>query len=292
MAVIRRLLGSLTLPPPVRKFLGGLVVAVIVATLILLGVIEPFELDALDRLFLLRGPRPTTAPIVIVNVDEDSFDELGPLASTKTLVWPFPRAMHGMLLDAIASGGPRVIGVDILFSTPSQQGAADDKEFAEAVARAKKVVLGAAITIVSEGFYVKKDTNFPLPMIREGAAAVAPVNPVLDADNVVRRMSLRHMVGEAMDGFDVTLYRLAAASGLPVAPLPRRSDIMINYRGPKQTFPWVPYHRVIKGDIDPKVFKDKIVLVGTTSVLLHDNFATPFEHSGQMPGVEIHAHAI
>ena len=292
MAVIRRLLGSLTLPPPVRKFLGGLVVAVIVATLILLGVIEPFELDALDRLFLLRGPRPTTAPIVIVNVDEDSFDELGPLASTKTLVWPFPRAMHGMLLDAIASGGPRVIGVDILFSTPSQQGAADDQEFAEAVARAKKVVLGAAITVVSEDFYVKRDENFPIPIIREGAAAVAPVNPTLDDDNVVRRMPLRRVASQTLDGFDVTLYRLAAASGLPVAPLPRRNDFIINYRGPMRSFPWVPYHRVIKGDVDPKMFKDKIVLVGTTSVLLHDNFATPFERSGQMPGVEIHAHAI
>src|SRR5438046_878729 len=176
MAVIRKVLAALTLPPVVRKVLGGLLVAAVVVALTLLDVIEPFELDALDRLFQMRGPMATTAPVVIVNVDEDSFDELGPLAATKTLVWPFPRAMHGMLLDAIASGGPRVIGVDILFSTPSQQGAADDKEFAEAVARAKKVVLGAAITIVSEGFYVKKDTNFPLPMIREGAAAVAPVN--------------------------------------------------------------------------------------------------------------------
>src|SRR5438093_11953212 len=97
MAVIRRLLSSLTLPAPVRKFLGGLVVAVIVATLILLGVIEPFELDALDRFFSIRGPRPITAPIVIVTIDEDSFDELGELAATKTLTWPFPRAMPGVL---------------------------------------------------------------------------------------------------------------------------------------------------------------------------------------------------
>src|SRR5438477_618056 len=156
MAVIRKLLATLTPPPFVRKVLGGLVVAVVVATLIAVGALESWELDALDRLFLLRGPMATTAPVVIVNVDEDS-----------------------------------------------------------------------------------------------------------------------------LDGFDVTLYRLAAASGLKVAPLPRAHDIIINYRGAMQSFPWVPYHRVIKGDIDPKVFKDKIVLVGTTSVLLHDNFATPFERSGQ-----------
>ena len=220
MAVIRRLLGTFTLPPAVRKLLGGLVVAAAVATLILFGLAEPFELDALDRLFLLRGPIATTAPIVIVNVDEDSFEELGPLAASKTLAWPFPRAMHGMLLEAIASGKPRVIGVDLIFSTPSIHGAADDKEFSESVARVKKVVLGAAITRVSEGFYVKTNENFPLPSIRAGAAAVGPVNPTLDADNVVRRMPFHQVASERLDGFDLTLYRLAAASGLPVAPLP------------------------------------------------------------------------
>jgi adenylate cyclase len=224
--------------------------------------------------------------VVIVNIDEDSFDELD-------LAWPLPRALHGALLEVIASGGPRVIGVDILFPEPSPRGAADDKEFAESVMRVKKVVLGAAITWVSEGFYTKQDTNMPLPILREGAAAVAPVNLPPDRDAVVRRAPLRHRVGDYVDdGFDVALYRLAATTGLPVAPLPEKKDIIINFRGGRQTFPWVPYHRVVKGDVDPKIFKDKIVLIGPTTPVLHDLFPTPFERSGQMPGVEIHAHAI
>jgi adenylate cyclase len=286
MAVIRKVLAALTLPPPVRKVLGGLVVAAVAVTLIFLEVVEPYELDALDRLFWMRGPRPTTAPVVIVNIDEDSFDELD-------LAWPFPRALHGALIEAIASGGPRVIGVDLIFPEPSVRGAADDKELAASVKQAKTVVLGAAITWVSEGFYTKQDTNMPLPVIREGAAAVAPVNLPPDGDAVVRRAPLRHRVGDHVsDGFDVALYRLAAASGLTVAPLPKRDSIIINFRGGRQTFPWVPYHRVVKGDVDPKIFKDKIVLVGPTTPVLHDLFPTPFERSGQMPGVEIHAHAI
>ncbi len=293
MTAIRRLVAALTLPPRVRKLLGGLVVTAVVLTLMFFQVNEPFELDALDRLFRLRGPRSTTAPIVIVNIDEDSFDELGPLAATKTLTWPFPRALHGALLETIASGGPRVIGVDLIFSTPSAHGDADDKQFAEAVTRAKKVVLGNAITVVSEGFYVKQDPQLPLPIIREGAAAVAPLNMPPDPDAVVRRVPLRHRLGDQVsDGLDLALYRLAAASGLPVAALPKENDVIINYRGGRQTFPWVPYHRVVKGDVDPKIFKDKIVLVGTTTPVLHDLFPTAFERAGGMPGVEIHAHAI
>ena len=331
MSVFRRLVRLLTPPPGAHKVLGGVVCAVIVVTAILFQFIEPYELDALDRLFRLRGPRATTAPIVIVAIDEDSFDELGeevPVdcspedraagkcggTKPKGLAWPFPRVLHGTLVEMIASGGPRAIGVDILFSEPSTFGEADDEEFAEAIKRAGKVVLGAATTEVSEGFYNKADTNLPLPLLREGALAYAPVNPTLDEDAVVRRVPLRHVVGDRrhltarairtlppctpttsvclMDGFDFTLYRIAAASGLAVAPLPRRNEIIVNYRGPKQTFPWVPYHRVVKGDVDPQFFKDKIVLVGTTTAVLHDIFPTPFERSGQMPGVEIHAHAI
>jgi adenylate cyclase len=234
------------------------------------------------------------APIVVVNVDEDTFDELD-------LAWPFPRALHGTLVEMIAAGDPIAIGVDLLFPEPSVRGDEDDKEFGESVKRAKTVVLGAAITLVSEGFYVKQDTNFPLPVIREGARAVAAVNMPPDADAVVRRVPLRHRIGDPfspskddpiIEAFDVTLARLAGDAGLPVATMPEEASLLINHRGGRGTFPYVPYHRVVKGDIDPKVFKGKIVLVGVTSPVLHDLFPTPFERAGSMPGVEIHAHAI
>jgi adenylate cyclase len=294
MAVVRRVLAALTLPPFVRKMLAGVASAVVVGALMYLGVLDPIELDAYDRLFRLRGPRPPVAPVVIVNIDEDSFDELD-------LAWPFPRALHGTLLEMIASGGPLAIGVDLLFPEPSVRGAEDDQELGEAMKRVKNVVLGAAITVVSEGFYIKQDTNFPLPVIRQGATAVAAVNMPPDPDAVVRRVPLRHRIGDPLhpskddpivEALDVTLHRLAAAGGLAAAPVPSDAVVLINYRGGRETFPYVPYHRVVKGDVDPKVFKGKIVLVGVTSPVHHDLFPTSFERGGAMPGVEIHAHAL
>ena len=269
--------------------------AAIVWGLVSFSLLEAFELDALDRLFRLRGPRAPIAPVVVINIDEDSFDELD-------LAWPFPRALHGTLLEMVASGEPLVIALDLLFPEQSVRGADDDKEFGESVKRAKTVVLGAAITVVAEyGLYRKQDQNFPLPVIREGALKVAAVNMAPDPDAVVRRVHLRHRLGDPsrphpsdtyLDGLDVALARIAAAKGLSVAPIPAVESVLINHRGPERTFPYVPYHRVVKGDVDPKIFKDKIVLVGVNSPALHDNFPTPFERGGRMPGVEIHAHAL
>ena len=43
-----------------------------------------------------------------------------------------------------------------------------------------------------------------------------------------------------------------------------------------------------KPDVDPSLFRDKIVFVGVTAAGLHDVFETPFA-GGVMPGVQIHA---
>jgi adenylate cyclase len=44
-----------------------------------------------------------------------------------------------------------------------------------------------------------------------------------------------------------------------------------------------------KPDVDPAIFRDAIVFVGTTAAGLHDVFQTPFGDTGKMPGAQIHA---
>ncbi len=269
-----------------RTLLAGLAAAVVTVGLALLGALEMSELGTFDRLFQLRGPRPPVTPIVIVTIDEDSFDELN-------IPWPFPRAVHSQLVRALAAGKPIAIGFDVLFPEPSARGAEDDEALGAAVKKAGNVVLGAAITRVSEGFYDKIDLNAPVPEIRDGAAAVAPVNVQVDQDGHLRRAVIRvRMDTEILESWDIQLYRMARAAGIPVAPLPDDREIIINYRGGPRTFPWVPYHRVLSGDVPPDTFRDKIVLVGATTPVLQDIFSTPFARAREMPGVEIHAHVL
>src|SRR3989475_263052 len=256
------------------------------------GVLEPLETWALDRLFEFRGARQPSAPIVIVTIDEASNTELH-------TQWPFPRAMHGALLDRISAGGPLAIGVDLIFDRPSSRGLKDDRALSAAVARAGNVVLAAAPTVdpqtlQQQGISLKRiDENPPLPTIRQGAADVGSVNVFYDADGLIRRVPLRVGVGErTLPGFDAALHRIAARAGLVVAPLPAAAEVLINFRGGPRTFPWLPYYRVLRGEIRREAFQGKIVLVGQASKALQDFHPTPFAGLDGMTGVEIHANAL
>jgi adenylate cyclase len=270
-----------------RQLAGGIGAAVVTAVLVYGGFLEPVENWWLDQLFELRGAHQPTAPIVIITIDESSIIELN-------TQWPFPRAMHGELLDRIHAGQPLAIGVDLIFDTPSSRGDEDDRAFGAAIARAGNVVLAAAPTVDEQDFYRRVDLDPPLPVLRTGAAAFAPINVISDADGLVRRVPISFRVGKqkTLLGFDAMLSRIAARAGLAVKPLPDAPNVLINFCGGARTFPWVSYYRVLRGEIDPEAFRGKIVVVGPTSTVLHDLFPAPFARGGEMPGIEIHANAI
>ena len=282
-----------------RKQLCGIGAALFVVALVLVGPIERWEYLWFDQLFELRGARPPTAPIVIVTIDESSFQEL-------SLQWPFPRALHGQLIDRIRADRPLVIGLDIIFDSDSMFGPKDDEALGAAVARAGNVVLGLAGAqddqpLVSVGGKVlgakREVSNMPLPVIRKGAAAVAPLTVVPDPDSHVRRIPVRVPVPDPVKGyewllaFDAQLHRQVSAAGLATRPLPDAEEVLVNFRGGPRTFQRVPYYRVVRGET-PGLFRAKIVLIGSTSEVQHDVFATAFARGGDMPGVEIHANAL
>ena len=282
-----------------RKQLCGIGAALFVVALVLVGPLERWEYLWFDHLFELRGARPPTAPIVIVTIDESSFQEL-------SLQWPFPRALHGQLIDRIRADRPLVIGLDIIFDSDSMFGPKDDESLGAAVARAGNVVLGLAGAqddqpLVSVGGKVlgakREVSNMPLPVIRKGAAAVAPLTVVPDPDSHVRRIPVRVPVPDPLKGyewwlaFDAQLHRQVSAAGLATRPLPDAEEVLVNFRGGPRTFQRVPYYRVVRGET-PGLFRAKIVLIGSTSEVQHDVFATAFARGGDMPGVEIHANAL
>ncbi|MGH7390440.1 MAG: CHASE2 domain-containing protein [Candidatus Rokuibacteriota bacterium] len=260
---------------------GGFVIALALA-----GTLDSLERSEYDLLFRLRGARAPVAPVVIAAIDEASFEALGR--------WPFPRAVHARAIDRLREAGAAVIAIDILFPEPSPPGPEDnDRLLGEAVARAGNVVLAMAVTQVSDGAFTKIDLNPPVAAIRAGAAAMAPVNAVVDADGVLRRVSLSAASGDQpLPNFVVEIHRLTTSAGIAAAPLPAVDTLLIDFRGGPGAFPRLPYHRIVAGQFERKSVADKVVLVGVTDPAVSDVFSTAIDGRLAMPGVEVQANAL
>jgi len=287
----------------IRKYLVGILAAAAVVALVGFSQLEWLEYRSLDWLFELRSGlfelrriAPPTSPIVIVEIDEASIREIG--------AWPFRRAMHAQLIDRIRAWKPLAVGMDVIFPQPSRYGPEDDAALSAAITRAGNVVLAGACTttvqaVADVGLALPlTDCDWPLPLVRQGAAGVGPVNVIQDnRDSQVRRAPVRMNVGDQEElSFDANLHRLISAAGFPTQPLPRSDRIFINFTGGPGTFPSISYYRIANGEVTaekfPEELRGKIVLIGSTTKAEHDIFPTVFARGDGMSGVEIHANVL
>jgi CHASE2 domain-containing sensor protein len=148
------------------------------------GIVEVLELATYDLRFRLRGERPADAPIVIVAINDESFAVLNQNLRT------WPRTEYAHLIDAIAAGGPAVIGVDVTWAHTGAD-AGGDEALARSLRRASPVILAGLIEHQEGvGYWYERHTA-PIDTLAEAAAGVGLANMVLDADGVVRRVALR-----------------------------------------------------------------------------------------------------
>ncbi len=83
------------------------------------------------------------------------------------------------------------------------------------------------------------------------------------------------------------------AGGPALAPSDFEKDgAWIDYRGAPGTIRTVSFSDLVRGRVDPAVFRGKIVVVGATSPSLQDVHATPAASDDLMSGPEIQANAI
>jgi adenylate cyclase len=73
-------------------------------------------------------------------------------------------------------------------------------------------------------------------------------------------------------------------------PTNEEGRMLINYRGPRKTFPYYSAIDVIHGRVPANALQGKIVLVGATAIGIYDMRVTPFENV--FPGLEVHANVI
>ncbi len=165
-----------------------------------------------------------------------------------------------------------------------------------------------AVQITSGTFLQAYMPEANIPPLTEAAAASGYFNMFPDADGTVRWVpmviqcrdkyymplslqALRSYLGGVPASLDVTEVGLErVAVGDLELPTDEVGRLLVNYRGPAQTFPHFPVADILDGETPADAFKDKIVLVGPTAVGIYDLRVTPFD--SVFPGVEIHANVM
>lgn len=249
-----------------------------------LGIVETLELATYDLCFRLRGERPADAPVVIVAINDESFNVLNQNLRT------WPRAEYARLVDAIAAGGPAVIGVDVAW-THAGTDTGGDEVLARSLTQAGQVILAGLIEHQEGAGYEYDRYAAPVETLVEAAAGVGLANVALDADGVVRRVILHRLHNDVWHpAFGYAVAR--AYEELLAATAAKSPDLLINFRGGPNTFPTVPMYQVLSGEVAAEVFADQIVLIGFTTFLEQDLHVTPFDRAGLTPGVEVQANVV
>lgn len=241
------------------------------------------EFKTFDVLTAWTAPQRTALPVVVLAIDEPTFQEL-------QHTWPFPRSVHAALLKRLHDEDAAAVGLDIVFADPSTE--TEDAALAQAIAETGPVVLAATREKIDSSNAALWLDVMPLQRFLDAGADAGDAGVEPDDDFVVRRVPV------AREGFALRLaQRAAEARGkLPVL---RHFD-WIGYRGPRGTFDTRSYYQALEPGLLPAgFFKNKIVLVGrsarTATELSRsqaDLFNSPFGTAGGerlFPGVELQA---
>ncbi|MPV68640.1 CHASE2 domain-containing protein [Burkholderia sp. BE17] len=253
--------------------------------------------SGLDKLmydwWLQSLPQPSNQGIVIVEIDSHSLEALGR--------WPWPREFHAAVIRRIASVGPKAVIYDLLFSEPSPA----DAVLAQAMSLAP-VYLPLAVDTTSSQQRLGAAT-LPVPELRTAAAGIGHINLEPDRDGVVRGIALFEGNRQQMwpqltlpayqqiRGADARLQYARKRAGdiddaHSHAPLQRSRRLLIPFPLAAHPYTRVSFAEVMRGQVDPEIFRNRIVMVGATADGLGEHLTTAMSgRNGPMSGIEVHA---
>jgi adenylate cyclase len=275
------------------------------------------EHKANDIFFIIRGEQEISDNIVIVEIGDDTFNTLNER-------WPFPREYHAKLIENLVMAGASQIIFDIEFTERTNIDA--DSKLAATIAKYDNIILSGKLIRTQYNNSVREQLLSPIPILTQTGTKWGTVNISADSDGFVRRyelfqkrgkdiklsigaISMAHHYKLDLLSEDIVNYSKFFKIGSNYIPKVTSKSALINYYGLAGTFKTYDFADVIDDstltiptiDIDrfydyleANVFKDKIVLIGLTSVEFHDMHHTPFfsENNQLISGVEIHANFI
>ena len=253
----------------------SIIISTIVSIFLAIGFLGTWETKISDAFY---SPSNTLDDIIIVAIDDYSLEELGLL--------PWPRSNYAKVIDKINQSS--VIGIDIIFDLETN--IENDSTLASSIKNAN-VVLGmeySSFTFINDELYGSSllKPNEILGKIGTDFEA-GFVNLYQDSDGVVRSFTPKITGIEDHNHFSTVIVEEFTG----IAPKFDKTRLLINYYAESGGYHYVSFSDIYNNRINPDYFKDKIVLIGVTSPVEHDDYTVPIS-SQNMPGVEIHANLV
>ena len=307
--------------------LAGSVPVIAAALLCLYRVswLASLELAAYDTLVRTAPTRPPAGRVVIVDVDERSLAvlgqwpwrrdivgelitelrNLGAAAVALDIVFAEPDRYEGTgpntdaILADVLRDGRVFLGYALTFDgETSRPNPCAPPPIGLAVVRPEHDPGG-------EPFFRATGAICNVPVLTTVATGSGFLNAAPDADGRLRRVPLlAELDGRVYPSLAVAA--VASVTGTPNAalrvanvnssslvlgditvPLDGKSNLLLRYRGPKRTFPYVSAVDVMSGDVPAGTFDGKLVLVGTTALGTREVVSTPLDTL--FTGVEVQA---
>ena len=245
--------------------------------------------EELENYFQKRGTISVSNNIVIVDISDQSFEELG--------YWPFSMKYYEKLIENLNYANAKLIVFDIELDEIAMKKFLDNTNY-------DNLVFNGYFDIGNEPS--GKDTSgmvcfYPILLNEKN------IEEFTLGINVLRKLQLLDNNNDVQINNDKGFLEI---SNIKI-PKYFANQILVNYYGPANTFPYYHIDTVLddrtfqlrsekdfglvfntfENYLTTGTFKDKIVLVGTSAEELHDLFLTPFfnPENGQWltPGVEI-----
>jgi len=316
-------LKDLLLKLSISLFVGLIVVSL--THVFKIGLIQDIEFLTVDYRFEQRGTIKDvreSGDVVIVKISDEDIKALPG-------GFPFPRSYYAHVIENLNRAEARVVAIDLTFGVEAE----GDSVLRALLERTNNVILGvkASTEGTTARYEVRSREQRYDNVFYDVNKQVGVVHVPSDRDGVVRRYlpmfnvedfltptlafaSLNRAFGEP-PGTTVSVQPESFIFQDRVIPRYDPTSFMLNYYGPVESFRYVPFSHVIDDeafwtqdelDIEEqlntfdenmmKLFKNKIVLIGSTMAEERDYHAVPIPNpvdGGRlMHGVEIHATAI
>ena len=254
----------------------SIIISAVVALLMVAGFLGTWETQIFSDTFY--NPSNTLDDIVIVSIDDDSLEELGLL--------PWPRNYYAQVIDQLNHSS--VIGIDVIFDLETNID--NDTALVDSVKNSNVVLASEyeSFTFIDGELYgeslIKPNELFGTIGTDFESGFV---NLYQDSDGVIRSFT-PHITGvESHNHFSSVI--VEEFTGIP--PEFDLSRMLINYYAEPGGYNYISFSDVYHKRINPEYFDGKIVLIGVTSPVEHDDYTVPISNQ-DMPGVEIHANLV